>query len=209
MSVKAVLAKEREIMIDAPFGLILVAEDDPLMAAVIRYNLERVGYAVDVAQDGVQAWQSLNRESYDCAIVDYQLPGMDGEQLCRLLRGKLKNDVLPVLVVSGRVLGPRADKLKDELSISAIVEKPFSPRSLVATVQDSIMTSHDQASSDSDHLRIKAPKWGIRARSANASFDSAASESQGDRKSDRFDRFSTVQWQFPPRTNPKLKVAVC
>jgi DNA-binding response OmpR family regulator len=179
----------------------------PLLAGGIRYNLERVGYPIDVAQDGVQAWQSLNQETYGCAIVDYQLPGMDGEQLCWQLRGKLKNDVVPVLVVSGWVLGPRADKAKNELSISAFVEKPLSPRSLIATVADSIILSHDKSDSGSGHVGMKPPNW-ERARKANDSFGSTSSDIDVDPRSAQFDRFSAVQLQFPLRSNPKLNVAV-
>jgi len=115
---------------------VLVAEDDRVMSDVIRFNLERNGYQVVVARDGLEAWGQLQTRHFDILVSDYQMPGMSGEELCRELRTTYPDRHLPVIFLSARGLELDASRLRDELQIDMLMFKPFSPRELVAAVAD-------------------------------------------------------------------------
>lgn len=113
---------------------VLVAEDDRVMSDVLRFNLERSGYDVTVARNGLDAWQLLQERRFDIAILDYQMPGLTGEQVCRKLREELHDRSLPVIFLSARGLELNIERMKNELLIEKLLFKPFSPRELIETV---------------------------------------------------------------------------
>ena len=114
---------------------ILVVEDNRAMADVIRFNLSRAGYDVTVGRNGREGWEHLQTESFDLIISDYQMPEMNGEELCRLIRQDPRFDTLPVIFLSAKGLELDANTLKEELGISEVVFKPFSPRELIKIIQ--------------------------------------------------------------------------
>lgn len=117
---------------------ILVAEDDRVMSDVIRFNLERAGYATLVARSGSEAWQLLQTQHVDLLVTDYQMPGLSGEEVCRAVRDQLGNAALPVILLSARGMELDVDRLKEELNIEFVLFKPFSPRHLVEAVAASL-----------------------------------------------------------------------
>jgi DNA-binding response OmpR family regulator len=105
------------------------------MLNIVRFNLEQAGFAVAVARDGSEAWDLLQAGNVDLLITDYQMPGMDGGELCRRLRehASLKNT--PVVLLSAKGLEMDLTRLKVELKLHEVVFKPFSPSALVETVR--------------------------------------------------------------------------
>ena len=96
---------------------ILVVEDDRTLLDVIKYNLTREGYSVETATDGVQA-------------LDIMLPGMNGFEICRILRKECGN---PIIFLSARV--EEVDKIVGlEIGADDYITKPFSMRELLARV---------------------------------------------------------------------------
>jgi CheY-like chemotaxis protein len=112
---------------------VLVAEDDRVMSDVVRFNLERAGYQVTVARNGTEAWGLLQSRHFDLLITDYQMPGMNGGDLCRAVRTHLPESHLPIIFVSARGLELNVTQMKEELGIETLLFKPFSPRELVET----------------------------------------------------------------------------
>jgi CheY-like chemotaxis protein len=113
---------------------VLVAEDDRVMSDVIRFNLERAGYGVTVARNGTEAWGLLQSRQFDLLVTDYQMPGMNGEELCRAVRTQFPDMPLPVIFLSARGLELNVTQMKEELGIETLLFKPFSPRELIETV---------------------------------------------------------------------------
>jgi DNA-binding response OmpR family regulator len=114
-----------------PRGLILVVEDEPAIADVIRLNLARAGYGVEVEHDGAAALAAIRRLRPAAVVLDVGLPGMDGVEICRRLRGQ--QDWTPVLFVTAR--DDEVDRIVGlEIGADDYVIKPFSPRELVARV---------------------------------------------------------------------------
>jgi two-component system OmpR family response regulator len=84
---------------DNPMRILLV-EDELKMARAVRRGLEREGYAVDVVSDGEDALFQATENEYDAVVLDVLLPGMDGFEVCKRLRGE--NRWAPVLMLTAR-----------------------------------------------------------------------------------------------------------
>ena len=108
----------------------LVIEDDKSVSQLIRLYLAEDGYRVLNAEDGLSGLKMATEESPDIVLLDLNLPGMDGIEVCRNIREKSD---LPIIMVTARV---EEDDRLDGLDMGAddYVSKPFSPRELVARV---------------------------------------------------------------------------
>ncbi len=115
---------------------ILVAEDNTALLAVIRFNLEKAGFEVTTAKCGRTAWNLLKEQDFDLLVSDFQMPGMTGGELCRRIRDDPRLAPLPVLLLTVRGFEPEVTRYVEELSVSAVMSKPFSPRELTRTVWD-------------------------------------------------------------------------
>lgn len=111
---------------------ILVIEDDPDIANLVQLHLRDTGYAVDMVQDGTVGLQHALSKSYDLIILDLMLPGMDGLDLCRKLRGSSPYSLILMLTAKSteldRVLGL-------EVGADDYVTKPFSILEFLARVK--------------------------------------------------------------------------
>jgi DNA-binding response OmpR family regulator len=137
-------------------SMVLVVEDEPTIAELLRSYLSRDGFAVEVAVDGPSALVAIRDQRPDAVILDVGLPGIDGTEVCRRLRAA--GDWTPVLFVTAR--DDEVDRVLGlELGADDYVTKPFSPREVVARVR-AVLRRHqatDRADLDADHssrLRI-------------------------------------------------------
>jgi len=111
--------------------LILVVDDETEIVKLARDYLERASFRVLSAGDGVTAMAAARREQPDLVVLDLNLPGMDGLDVCRRLRQE--SDV-PIIMLTARV--EETDRLIGlELGADDYITKPFSPRELVARVR--------------------------------------------------------------------------
>lgn len=101
---------------------LLLVEDEPDLATPLAQGLRRQGYAVDVAVDGVQGGEMLDVETYDVAVIDLGLPGLDGLDLIRAAREQQL--ALPILILTAR---GRPDERVQGLDLGAddYMTKPF------------------------------------------------------------------------------------
>lgn len=110
-------------------GLVVVVEDEPAIAEVIRLNLARAGFGVHLCRDGTSALADIARLRPAAVVLDVGLPGLDGTEVCRRMRDA--GDWTPVLFVTAR--DDEVDRiLALEMGADDYVTKPFSPRELVA-----------------------------------------------------------------------------
>ncbi len=116
-------------------GHILVAEDNAAMAGVIRYNLEKAGFEVTLARCGQTAWELLESQSFDLVVSDFQMPGINGGELCQRIRQDERLAQLPVILLTAKGLELDLSWYEDELGVSEVMAKPFSPRELTLAVQ--------------------------------------------------------------------------
>ncbi|MGW3313740.1 response regulator transcription factor [Streptomyces sp. NPDC001073] len=113
---------------------VLVVDDDPTVAEVVSGYLDRAGYIVERAEDGPQALARADAHWPDLVVLDLMLPGMDGLEVCRRIRGR---GPVPVIMLTAR--GDEDDRILGlEVGADDYVTKPFSPRELVLRV-DSVL----------------------------------------------------------------------
>ncbi|MEQ8791291.1 MAG: response regulator [Pirellulaceae bacterium] len=115
---------------------VLVVEDNVALASVVRFNLEKIGCNVTIANAGREAWRRLFDDPFDLAVLDHQMPEMTGEELCRLIRGHQPCARLPVIMLTAKMYEIDRDRLKNDLDVYDIIPKPFSPRALTQAVED-------------------------------------------------------------------------
>ncbi|MFI8946702.1 response regulator transcription factor [Streptomyces sp. NPDC053750] len=110
---------------------ILVVDDDPTVAEVVAGYLERAGHVVDRADDGPTALTRAGAHWPDLVVLDLMLPGIDGLEVCRRIRG---TGPVPVIMLTAR--GDEDDRILGlEVGADDYVTKPFSPRELVLRVE--------------------------------------------------------------------------
>ena len=112
-------------------SLILVVDDEPKIVRLARDYLEKNGFRVVAAADGPSALAMARREKPDLIVLDLLLPGMDGREVCRILRNE--SDV-PIIMLTA--LSEESDQIVGlEIGADDYIVKPFSPRALVARVR--------------------------------------------------------------------------
>ena len=110
---------------------ILVVEDDPVLLETLQYNLERQGYQVITAADGMTAIDLARRERPDVIVLDVMIPQIDGFEVCRILRQEMN---IPILMLTAR--DDEIDKVVGlEVGADDYMTKPFSMRELLARVK--------------------------------------------------------------------------
>lgn len=110
---------------------VLIIEDEQKIARLVRLYLEEAGFEVIMVYDGTQAVPAYRHERPDLVILDLNLPGVDGLDVCRLIR---RESDVPIIMLTAR--SDEADRLIGlELGADDYVVKPFSPREVVARVR--------------------------------------------------------------------------
>jgi two-component system sensor histidine kinase and response regulator WspE len=115
---------------------VLVVEDSITVREVERQMLQREGYEVDVAVDGVDGWNALQRGGYDIVLSDVDMPRMNGIDFIRTLRADPRFTTIPVIIVSYK---DRAEDREAGLNAGAtayLTKGSFHDRSLLSTVAD-------------------------------------------------------------------------
>lgn len=111
---------------------VLVVDDEPSIVKLVQFNLEKEGFAVEVASDGPSALEKVEGGLFDLIVLDLMLPQMDGLEVCKEIRKK--NSHLPILMLTAK--NEEFDKVLGlELGADDYMTKPFSPRELVARVK--------------------------------------------------------------------------
>ncbi len=110
-----------------PKKRILIAEDNRVMSAVLRFNLERAGYDVTMAYSGTQAFEFLQNDRFDLLFTDFQMPGMEGNELCRHVREDSRHAGMAIIMCSAKAFEIDIEKLQKEHDIAKVIFKPFSP----------------------------------------------------------------------------------
>jgi two-component system phosphate regulon response regulator PhoB len=113
---------------------ILVIEDEPDIAEVLQYNLQKEGFEVETARRGDAGLDAVRRDNPDLVLLDLMLPGIDGLELTRMLKRDPTTSRLPIVMLTAR--GDEVDRIVGlELGADDYISKPFSPREVVLRVK--------------------------------------------------------------------------
>lgn len=114
--------------------VILIVEDDPALVELVKYNLEKEGYATAVATDGELALTLVEEEDPVMIVLDWMLPKLSGIEVCHRLRQRPSTTTLPIIMLTAR--GEEDDRIKGlESGADDYIVKPFSPSELTARVR--------------------------------------------------------------------------
>jgi DNA-binding response OmpR family regulator len=116
---------------------ILIVEDKPALQDTLAYNLKKEGYIVETVGDGRAALEAARRLTPDLILLDVMLPGLDGFEVCRILRREMN---MPVLMLTART--DEVDRVVGlEVGADDYISKPFSMRELLARVKAQLRRS--------------------------------------------------------------------
>ena len=119
---------------------VLVVEDEVDIADLIRFNLERSGYEVLKAHDGIAGTEVAIKERPDLVILDLMLPGRDGYGVFRELKRDARTSSIPIIMLTARA--QTEDRIQGlEVGADDYLTKPFSPKELVLRVQSILRRS--------------------------------------------------------------------
>ena len=114
---------------------VLVADDEAHIRHVLSMKLSNAGYDVVTATDGEEALEVCLTETPDLVCTDYQMPYMSGLDLCRQLHENERTRNIPILMLTARGFDIEPEEMA-AARISAVLAKPFSPREVLARVNE-------------------------------------------------------------------------
>ncbi len=114
---------------------ILVVDDEPDILLLVKKILETAGYYVDTASTGHEALEKVRKVSPNLIILDLMLPGLDGYQICGILRHDRVSMKIPILILTARSQ-PKDFELGMKVGASAYMTKPFEPPALLMKIEE-------------------------------------------------------------------------
>ena len=113
---------------------ILLVDDEASIRELVRFNLEKAGYQVQEAADGQEAVHAIRQAKPDLVVLDLMLPGLDGLDVCRLVKGSRETASIPIIMLTAKT--EEIDKIIGlEMGADDYMTKPFSPRELTARIK--------------------------------------------------------------------------
>ena len=132
---------------------ILVVEDEEDILDLISYNLKQAGFSIIAVESGEEALEVASEENFSLVLLDLMLPGIDGLEVCRLLRAKPETKDIPVLMLTART--EEVDRIVGlELGADDYLTKPFSPRELVLRVRAILRRAEVVESVSDETIRV-------------------------------------------------------
>ena len=124
--------------------MVLIVEDEAPLVTLLRYNLEKEGFAVCSAGDGEEALLQIAENKPDAVLLDWMLPLVSGLEVCRQIRRSPSSRALPIILLTAR--GEEADRVRGlDSGADDYVVKPFSPSELVARLRAVIRRAQPSA----------------------------------------------------------------
>ena len=113
---------------------ILVIDDEKDILDLVSYNLRKEGYDVSTSADGEEALKLIKKEQYSLIVLDLMLPGIQGMELCKMLKNSEDTSLIPIIMLTAK--SEELDKVLGlEMGADDYITKPFSPRELIARVK--------------------------------------------------------------------------
>ena len=132
---------------------IFVVEDEEDILKLMRFNLEREGFVVSVAADGGEAAKLIPRQKPDLVLLDLMLPGLDGLEVCRLLKKDQATASIPVIMVTAK--GEESDIVTGlELGADDYITKPFSMKVLIARARSVLRRKREPSADRNAPIRV-------------------------------------------------------
>ena len=126
---------------------ILVAEDDPDIGNLLDHYLKKASFLPTIVTSGREVMPQIKREAPDLVVLDLMLPGLDGLEVCRAIRGDANTASIPIIMLTAKA--EESDRIVGlELGADDYITKPFSPNEVVARVRALLRRAHRAAPVD-------------------------------------------------------------
>jgi phosphate regulon transcriptional regulator PhoB len=113
---------------------ILIVDDEPDIVELVSYNLKKDGFRVTTASDGEEALKKIRKDKFDLVVLDLMLPGLQGVELCRIIRNDPKTANTPIIMLTAK--GEEVDRVIGlESGADDYMTKPFGSRELIARIK--------------------------------------------------------------------------
>jgi two-component system phosphate regulon response regulator PhoB len=133
---------------------VLVVDDEENILELVKYNLSKEGYKVLCVTTGEDAIRQTRAKLPDMVILDLMLPGVDGLEVCKILKGDPKTSHIPIIMLTAK--GDEADIVTGlELGADDYVTKPFSPRVLLARMKAVLRRKAKEVSEEPTIITVK------------------------------------------------------
>ena len=131
---------------------ILVIEDDDDIQELITYNLVREGYLVSSTTSGEAGLEAARRSAPDLVLLDLMLPGIDGLEVCRMLRADHRTAAVPIVMLTAK--GEETDVVTGlEVGADDYITKPFSPKVVVARIRNILRRKSRDVKDDTSPIK--------------------------------------------------------
>jgi CheY-like chemotaxis protein len=114
---------------------VLLVDDEPHVRHIMRLKLESTGYTVQTASDGAEGARTADEFNPDLIISDYQMPQMNGLEMCRALGAHETHKHIPILLLTSREFEIGPVQLAGT-NVKAVRDKPFSPKAILKLVEE-------------------------------------------------------------------------
>lgn len=114
---------------------ILLVDDETHILNVVSIKLRNAGYEVITAEDGLEGFEQAREHLPDLIITDYQMPLLSGVELCARLQGEPTTRHIPAIILTARGFSISVEE-RETRNIVEVIDKPFSPRQVLASVQE-------------------------------------------------------------------------
>src|SRR5574337_189900 len=146
---------------------ILVIDDEPDLSELVSYNLRKEGFMVASAADGEEGLEKARKGSFDLIILDLMLPGIQGVEVCRMLRRNPRTENIPIIMLTAKT--DTVDKVRGlDIGADDYMTKPFVPKELIARVRALLRRSGRTAGKEKlillGELRIDPKKFTVTKR---------------------------------------------
>lgn len=126
---------------------ILAVDDERDILELISYNLNKEGFRVSVSTDGEEALRLIKQDKFDLILLDLMLPGIQGMELCKILKASKDTSSIPVIMLTAK--SDEFDKVLGlEMGADDYITKPFSPRELIARIKAVLRRTHEASPAD-------------------------------------------------------------
>ncbi|MBN2029062.1 response regulator [bacterium] len=132
---------------------IFIIEDEEDIIELVRYNLEKEGYRVSSALSGEEALNQIRSQIPDLIILDLMLPGIDGLEICKILKNDPKTAQTPIIMLTAK--GEDIDIVTGlELGAEDYITKPFSPKVLIARIRAALRRNRKKETDNKSTVQI-------------------------------------------------------
>src|SRR5512147_3192686 len=126
---------------------ILIVDDEPDIVELVTYNLKKDGFRVTTASGGEEALDKIRKGAFDLVVLDLMLPGIQGVEICRIIRNDPKTAATPIIMLTAK--GEEADRVVGlESGADDYMTKPFSARELIARIRAVLRRTGEKATAD-------------------------------------------------------------